>query len=137
LIFSKFLGNKGVAIICTFGVSLTFFFAFYCFLDSGVNQSVLEIELFTWIADLFLLTKWNFIFDNLNLLILIMITGVSTLIHLYSLEYMSNDPHMGRFMIYLTLFTTAMLILICSENLIQLFLGWEAIGICSFLLINF
>jgi NADH:ubiquinone oxidoreductase subunit 5 (subunit L)/multisubunit Na+/H+ antiporter MnhA subunit len=68
---------------------------------------------------------------------LILVTGVSTLVHLYSTSYMDGDPHLRRFMSYLSLFTFFMLILITSSNLVQLFIGWEGVGLCSYLLINF
>ena len=68
---------------------------------------------------------------------LIVVTFISTLVHLYSNEYMSHDPHLPRFMSYLSLFTFFMLILVTADNFIQLFVGWEGVGLCSFLLINF
>ena len=65
------------------------------------------------------------------------VTLISTLVHLYSTSYMSHDPHQPRFMAYLSLFTFFMLMLITADNFIQLFLGWEGVGLCSYLLINF
>ena len=67
----------------------------------------------------------------------VVVTTVSTLVHFYSTGYMSHDPHQPRFMAYLSLFTFFMLILISADNFIQLFLGWEGVGLCSYLLINF
>jgi len=68
---------------------------------------------------------------------LIVVTTVSSLVHIYSTGYMSGDPHVPRFMSYLSLFTFFMLILVTSNNLLQLFIGWEGVGLCSYLLINF
>jgi NADH:ubiquinone oxidoreductase subunit 5 (subunit L)/multisubunit Na+/H+ antiporter MnhA subunit len=68
---------------------------------------------------------------------LIVVTFISSLVHLYSTEYMSHDPHLPRFMSYLSLFTFFMLILVTADNFIQLFVGWEGVGLCSYLLINF
>ena len=68
---------------------------------------------------------------------LIVITGVSALVHIYSTGYMAGDPHIPRFMSYLSLFTFLMIILVTSDNYVQLFIGWEGVGLCSYLLINF
>merc|ERR1712024_299630 len=76
-------------------------------------------------------------FDSLTVTMCCVVTFVSTLVHLYSVEYMSNDPHLPRFMSYLSLFTFFMLILVTADNYIQLFVGWEGVGLCSYLLINF
>ena len=68
---------------------------------------------------------------------LIVVTSVSALVHIYSIGYMSGDPHIPRFMSYLSLFTFLMIVLVTSENYVQLFIGWEGVGLCSYLLINF
>ena len=68
---------------------------------------------------------------------LILITTVSALVHIYSTGYMSEDPHIPRFMSYLSLFTFLMIVLVTSDNYVQLFIGWEGVGLCSYLLINF
>lgn len=90
-----------------------------------------------WISIGSLKVFWSFNFDNVTLIMLIVVTIVSFLVHLYSLEYMANDPHHLKFMQYLTLFTLSMYILVTSGNYIQMFIGWEGVGVCSFLLINF
>lgn len=68
---------------------------------------------------------------------LIVVTSVSVLVHIYSIGYMSGDPHIPRFMSYLSLFTFLMIVLVTSDNYVQLFIGWEGVGLCSYLLINF
>ena len=68
---------------------------------------------------------------------LILITSVSAVVHIYSIGYMSDDPHLPRFMSYLSLFTFLMIVLVTSDNYVQLFIGWEGVGLCSYLLINF
>lgn len=80
---------------------------------------------------------WGFMFDSLTVCMCVTVTFISLLVHLYSMEYMSHDPHLPRFMAYLSLFTFFMLILVTADNLIQMFVGWEGIGLCSYLLINF
>jgi len=81
--------------------------------------------------------RWGFRFDALTVVMLVVVTLVSTLVHRYSIEYMSADPHRPRFMSYLSLFTFFMLILVTADNLVQMFVGWEGVGLCSYLLINF
>ena len=75
--------------------------------------------------------------DSLSAVMLVVVTSVSSLVHIYSIGYMSNDPHKPRFMAYLSLFTFAMLMLVTSDNFIQLFFGWEGVGLCSYFLIGF
>jgi len=76
-------------------------------------------------------------FDSLTVTMCLVVTSISALVHIYSTGYMSHDPHQPRFMSYLSLFTFFMLMLITSDNFLQLFLGWEGVGLCSYLLINF
>jgi len=80
---------------------------------------------------------WGFLFDSLTIIMCCIVTFISFLVHVYSTEYMLHDPHITRFMSYLSLFTFFMLILITADNYVQLFVGWEGVGLCSFLLINF
>jgi len=91
----------------------------------------------TWFNSEYLCANWGFQFDSLTVVMLIVVTFISSLVHLYSTEYMSHDPHLPRFMSYLSLFTFFMLILVTADNFIQLFVGWEGVGLCSYLLINF
>jgi proton-translocating NADH-quinone oxidoreductase chain L len=91
----------------------------------------------TWIDSEMFSFSWGFLFDSLTVVMLVVVTAVSSLVHLYSTEYMGHDPHLPRFMSYLSLFTFFMLILVTSDNFIQLFVGWEGVGLCSYLLINF
>jgi NADH-quinone oxidoreductase subunit L len=76
-------------------------------------------------------------FDSLTVIMLVVVTTVSTIVHIYSVGYMETDPHVPRFIAYLSLFTFFMLILVTADNFIQMFVGWEGVGLCSYLLINF
>jgi len=91
----------------------------------------------SWITVDSLNIDWSFCFDSLTSVMLIVVTFISTLVHLYSTEYMEYDPHLPRFMSYLSLFTFFMLILITANNFLQMFVGWEGVGLSSYLLINF
>jgi len=91
----------------------------------------------SWIPTESLNIQWCFYFDSLTSIMLIVVTFISSLVHLYSTEYMEHDPHLPRFMSYLSLFTFFMLILITANNFLQMFVGWEGVGLSSYLLINF
>ena len=96
-----------------------------------------KFDLGSWIESGLFEVRWEFYFDNLTLVMLIVVNSISFLVHLYSLDYMSHDPKQIKFMSYLSLFTFFMLILITGDNFIILFLGWEGVGLCSYLLISF
>jgi NADH-quinone oxidoreductase subunit L len=96
------------------------------------NYKILE-----WISSGSFSVNWAINIDPLSSVMLIVITFVSSLVHIYSIGYMSHDPHKPRFMSYLSLFTFSMLVLVVSDNFLQLFFGWEGVGLCSYLLINF
>src|SRR5262245_14857414 len=81
--------------------------------------------------------SWALRIDTLTSVMLVVVTGVSSLVHLYSIGYMSDDPHRARFFSYLSFFTFAMLMLVTSSNFLQLFFGWEGVGVASYLLIGF
>lgn len=81
--------------------------------------------------------NWGFLFDSLTAMILIVVTSVSSLVHIYSTSYIEHDPHLSRFITYLSFFTFFIIILVSADNLVQIFVGWEGVGLCSYLLINF
>ena len=91
----------------------------------------------TWIESGDLVTKWSLKLDMLTSVMLVVVTFVSSLVHVYSIGYMSHDPNQPRFFAYLSFFTFAMLILVTSNNFLQLFFGWEGVGLASYLLIGF
>ena len=94
-------------------------------------------QLFSWIASGTLDVNWSLRVDTLTAVMLIVVTGVSSMVHVYSVGYMADDPSIPRFMAYLSLFTFFMLMLVTSDNLVQLFFGWEGVGLASYLLIGF
>lgn len=106
------------------------------------NEVVLQgnthtVDLFTWMMSGDFTAQWSLRIDQLTAVMLVVVTWVSAVVHLYSIGYMSHDPHKPRFMSYLSLFTFFMLMLVTSDNFLQMFLGWEGVGLCSYLLIGF
>ena len=93
--------------------------------------------IFEWISSGGFTANWSINIDPLSSVMLVVVTFVSALVHVYSIGYMSHDPHKPRFMSYLSLFTFSMLALVVSDNFLQLFFGWEGVGLCSYLLIGF
>ena len=135
--FGRFLGSRGAAFLTTTCVGLTATLSGVAFYEVGLSGSPCYIELAPWIHSEFFDASWGFLFDSLTVVMLVVVTFVSTLVHLYSISYMSEDPHLPRFMSYLSLFTFFMLMLVTGDNFIQMFLGWEGVGLASYLLINF
>ena len=133
----RWLGAQGACWVSTTGVGVACLIALLAVYEVGVCGSPVSITLAPWMDIEFLDATWGFQFDALSCSMMVIVTFVSTLVHLYSTEYMRSDPHRPRFMAYLSLFTFFMMMLITAENFVQLFLGWEGVGLCSYLLINF
>lgn len=133
----RFLGYYGSSIFSTFCVFLSTIFSILVFVEINFFNSVVHLNLTPWIYSGLFELNWSFFFDNLTVIMLIVVTVISTLVHIYSIDYMKNDPHCPRFMAYLGIFTFFMLMLVTSDNLLQMFLGWEGVGLASYLLINF
>jgi NADH-quinone oxidoreductase subunit L len=148
LLFLPLLGS----LIGYFGRALTKFFSeittslfvsisailsiivFWNGVDKGIYGNYL---IFEWISSGNFVANWSVNIDPLSSVMLVVVTFVSALVHIYSIGYMSHDPHKPRFMSYLSLFTFSMLALVVSDNFLQLFFGWEGVGLCSYLLIGF
>ena len=103
----------------------------------GFGHQDARVPLFTWIISGDLKVDWALRIDTLTAVMLVVVTTVSALVHLYSIGYMAEDPYRPRFFAYLSLFTFAMLMLVTADNLVQLFFGWEGVGLASYLLIGF
>lgn len=136
-IFGRFIGEKGSVIITTLSVFISWGFSCLAFYEVGLASCPTYIRLATWLELDVFHVDWSFCFDSLTVVMLFVVTFVSTLVHIYSSEYMGTDPHLPRFMCYLSLFTFFMLVLVTSDNFVQMFVGWEGVGLCSYLLINF
>lgn len=131
------IGVTGAHIITTGALMASALLALVAFYEVALCGSPVSIELLSWIDSEFLLVQWGFLFDSLTVSMLLPVLVVSSLVHLYSISYMAEDPHNQRFFSYLSMFTFFMLILVAGDNYLILFIGWEGIGIASFLLINF
>ena len=116
---------------------LTLFISYFICYEVVFCKSPCYVVLTDWIFCTTLHVSWGFLFDTLTALMLIVVNSISTCVHIYSIEYMSEDPFIKRFLSYLSLFTFFMLMLITADNFLQMFLGWEGVGLCSYLLINF
>lgn len=126
-----------VLISTTFSVLVPFLVSLAIFYDVVSTGVIYKLDVSAWVISENLSVDWCFCFDSLTLVMLIVVTSVSTAVHVYSIEYMSEDPHLIRFMSYLSLFTFFMLLLVSANNFLQMFVGWEGVGLCSYLLINF
>ena len=137
LLFGRFLGKSGASIVTTFLIFISFLLSVFSFYEVALSNSPCFFTFFSWIDIGMFTPNWGFFFDTLTVVMLVVITTISFLVHLYSTSYMSEDPHIIRFLSYISLFTFFMIILVTGDNFLQLFVGWEGVGLCSYLLINF
>ena len=135
-LFGRYLG-WGTCYITTGSVFSSLLLSIYLLHEVVSTGVTYKLTMGSWIVVDSLHIDWSFCFDSLTSIMLIVVTFISTLVHLYSTEYMEFDPHLPRFMSYLSLFTFFMLILITANNFLQMFVGWEGVGLSSYLLINF
>jgi NADH-quinone oxidoreductase subunit L len=136
-LFGKRLGARPSEIITTSLMGLAALLSWIAFIRVGYGGAEAKVVLFTWIEAGALDVKWALRIDTLTAVMLVVVNTVSFLVHLYSIGYMHEDPHRPRFFCYLSLFTFAMLMLVTSDNLVQMFFGWEGVGLASYLLIGF
>ncbi len=109
----------------------------FVFIDVAIRGNASTVDLFTWINSGSLEISWALKVDTLTAVMLLVVTGVSSMVHVYSIGYMHHDHSIPRFMSYLSLFTFFMLMLVTADNLVQLYFGWEGVGVASYLLIGF
>ena len=143
-LIGSILGYLGKSIAKLFAEITTSLFTFIAAIISIIiffngihNNSYGNYKIFEWISSGDFIANWSINIDPLSSVLLVVVTSVSSLVHIYSIGYMSTDPYKPRFMSYLSLFTFSMLALVVSDNFLQLFFGWEGVGLCSYLLIGF
>ena len=138
-LFNVFLGKKAgksiVGIVGTLSVAISFALTLYLFVNATPESVV--INLFDWISIQKFDVSFGFLLDQLSLIWLLFVTGIGSLIHLYSISYMHDDEKMHSFFAYLNLFIFFMITLVIGSNLLVMFIGWEGVGLCSYLLIGF
>ena len=136
-LFGKELGERGAIFVTCAGVILAALASIILFFDVIIGSHPYTTVLATWISSGDFTLEWALRVDQLSVVMMCVINIVSACVHVYSTGYMSHDPHKTRFMAYLSLFTFAMLMLVSADNLLQLFFGWEGVGLASYLLIGF
>jgi NADH-quinone oxidoreductase subunit L len=130
-------GSQLAALISSTLLVISCVLSWFAFVDVGLGGHDVRLTLFTFISSGDLKTDWALRVDPLTAVMLVVVTTVSSLVHIYSIGYMEEDPYKPRFFSYLSFFTFAMLMLVTADNLLQLFFGWEGVGLASYLLIGF
>jgi len=135
--FSKFIGNLFPALITTLFVFISSILSIMVLYNGVFNDFYGNYLVFEWVSSGNFVSNWSINIDPLSSIMIVVVSFISFLVHLYSIGYMKHDPNKARFMSYLSLFTFSMLVLVVSDNFLQLFFGWEGVGLCSYLLIGF
>lgn len=136
-VFGRLIGARASEIVTTTLLLVAAALSWVAFFQVGFGPGTTRVQVATWMASADLRVDWAFRVDTLTAVMLVVVNTVSSLVHLYSIGYMHEDPHRPRFFAYLSLFTFAMLMLVTSDNLVQMFFGWEGVGLASYLLIGF
>src|ERR1700704_6668035 len=139
-LFCRIIGDRPAQIVTCAALLIAAALSIFVFVRIGFgpeNAKLVIVKLFTWIDSGTFNADWSLRGDTLTAVMFIVVTGVSSMVHVYSVGYMADDPGIPRFMSYLSLFTFFMLMLVTADNLVQLFFGWEGVGLASYLLIGF
>jgi len=137
-LFAKSLGSKACEYITTGLMMIAAVLSWMAFFSVAYSEAApITVPVLQWVSSGDLNVNWAFRIDTLTVVMLVVVNTVSALVHMYSIGYMHHDPHRPRFFAYLSLFTFAMLMLVTSDNLLQMFFGWEGVGLASYLLIGF
>ena len=134
---AKYFGDITSQLLTTFIVCLSAILSIVLFYNGIFHGTYGNYLIYQWIASGNFVVNWSINIDPLSSIMLVVVSVVSALVHIYSIGYMKDDPNKPRFMSYLSLFTFAMLVLVVSDNFLQLFFGWEGVGLSSYLLIGF
>jgi NADH-quinone oxidoreductase subunit L len=132
--FGRQIGDRGAHIVTCLGVGIAAICSIPIFSEVALGGKDQVLPVATWLTSGTFEANWALRFDTLSAVMVMTVTCVSTLIHIYAVGYMHHDDSQPRFMAYLSLFTFAMLMLVTADNLVQLFFGWEGVGVVSYLL---
>ncbi len=135
--FGRLIGDRGSQLVTCAALVIAAVLAVVLFEIVAINGHSTTVQLFTWINTGDLQVEWALRFDTLSAVMVAIVTIVSCMVHIYSVGYMAHDNGIPRFMAYLSLFTFFMLMLVTADNFVQLFFGWEGVGLCSYLLVGF
>ena len=136
-LFGRLIGNRASELVTTGLLFASAALSVMAFTDVALGEHEYIVPILPWIHSAGFTIDWTVRIDSITAVMLVVVTGVSSLVHLYSIGYMHEDPHRPRFFSYLSLFTFAMLMLVTANNFLQLFFGWEGVGLASYLLIGF
>ncbi len=136
-LLQRWIGTRGAATVTTSSMAASALLAALIALDLALGGEARTVRLVTWIDSHGLVAAWSVRIDRLTAVMMVQVTAISAAVHLYATGYMAHDPHRARFMATLSLFTVFMLVLVTADDLLQLYAGWEGIGLCSYLLIGF
>lgn len=136
-LFGRIIGARASEIVTTAFLMAAALLSWVAFFQVGLGHGGTRVQVGQWMVSGDLKVDWAFRVDTLTVVMLVVVNSVSSLVHLYSIGYMHEDPHRPRFFAYLSLFTFAMLMLVTADNLVQMFFGWEGVGLASYLLIGF
>ena len=136
-LFGRWIGDRGAMGVTVLAVSIAAILSVWLFFDIALSGNERTVQLGAWIHSGDFQVDWALKFDTLTAVMLVVVNGVSALVHIYSIGYMAHDPHRARFFAYLSLFTFMMLMLVTADNLVQMYFGWEGVGLASYLLIGF
>ncbi|MCH1568318.1 MAG: NADH-quinone oxidoreductase subunit L, partial [Alphaproteobacteria bacterium] len=136
-LFGRFIGDRQAEYVTTGLLILSAILSCISLINVGFIGSTQKVVVLDWISSGGLDIDWALRIDTLTAVMLVVVTVVSSLVHVYSIGYMSHDPNRARFFAYLSLFTFMMLMLVTADNFLQLFFGWEGVGLASYLLIGF
>jgi len=136
-LLGRVIGARASELVTTGLLFASLALSLVAFNDVALQGHNYVIPILPWIHSAQFVADWTVRIDSITAVMLVVVTGVSALVHLYSIGYMAEDPHRPRFFSYLSLFTFAMLMLVTANNFLQLFFGWEGVGLASYLLIGF